>query len=216
MISEKEKSIYNAFLIANRKSKNKPFKLRKNFSNLDPEITVYIKRLKMLFERNSSIDLDTYFQAPYVIYGKDEYFDLKFYTTRRALKCYTSFVREREKQDPDSAEMVDRCKACCAFVYNYCLTNNITLDEYKASTNNNIPLALQHLKEHKINFYTLHGLECEKKIKEIGIDLLDFFVSDFIITMNETRINFMKSQRLKDVVRKSLAIINKQLNKQKQ
>ena len=37
-ITQEEKNIYNAFLIASKKSKNKPFKLRQDFSKLDDEI----------------------------------------------------------------------------------------------------------------------------------------------------------------------------------
>lgn len=215
MITEKEKCIYNSFLVAGRKSKNKPFKLRKNFTNLDPEIYVLLKKLDGLFKRNPNINMDVYFEAPYFVYDKDSHFDLRFYTTRRSLKCYTNYLRQREQQNPDSAEVVDRCKKCCAFIYNYCVERGITLDEYKTLSESNIPITLQHLKEHKINFYTLHGLGCSKKIQEIGTDLLDFLVPDYNIIINDTRVNFLKSTRLKDVVSKSFLLIEKKLKTKK-
>ena len=67
----------------------------------------------------------------------------------------------------------------------------------------------------KINFYIIHGLQCDKTIRQVESELLDFFVSNFQNLLNETRVNFQRSNRLKNVIREAFSIIEKQLLKSK-
>jgi hypothetical protein len=93
----------------------------------------------------------------------------------------------------------------------------LTLSQYKSINSGTTPLILQHLRDHSINFYIVHGLECDKFLRPVGSELLEFFITDFNDLMNETRIKFQQSERLKVVIRKSLEIIeNFLLKKQKQ
>ena len=96
-----------------------------------------------------------------------------------------------------------------------CKENNLTLHEYKNIINGTTPLVLQHLRDHSINFYTLHGLQCDKTIRQVESDLLEFFISNFENLLNETRINFQRSIKLKVIVREALSIIENQLLKNK-
>jgi hypothetical protein len=214
-LTQEEKAIYNSYLIASRTIKNKPFKLRQDFSSLEDQTYIALKKLGFFFAKNSNIRQIDFFTAPYDYYGKENHFDLSYYLTTRALKCYTLYQKKKTTQDPDSESNIDRCKECCSFIYKFCKENSLTLQEYKSIINGTTPLIIQHLREHKINFYILHGLQCDRTIKQVEVDLLDFFVSDFQNLLNETRVNFQRSTRLKNVIREAFSIIEKQLLKSK-
>jgi hypothetical protein len=214
-LTDKEKSIYNSYLIASRTIKNKPFKLRQDFSAIDDQVYITLKKLGLFFDKNSNIKQVDFFTAPFDYYGADNYFDLHFFITPKAIRCYSLYVKKKETQDPDNDNTVTNCKECCAFIYRYCKENNLTLHDYKNIINGTTPLVLQHLRDHKINFYTLHGLQCEKAIRQVEPDLLDFFISNFENLLNDTRINFQRSVRLKTVIREALSIIEKHLLKNK-
>lgn len=214
-LTEREKNIYNSYLIASRSIKNKPFKLRQDFNSIDSQTYTTLKKLSIFFDKNNSIKLVDYFSAPYDYYGSDNYFDLHYFLTPKAIKCYSLYQKKKETQDPDSDNTIDRCKECCSFIYKFCRENNLTLHEYKSYISGTTPVIIQHLREHKINFYILHGLQCDKVIRQVEADLLDFFVSNFQNLLNETRINFQRSNRLKVVIREGLSIIEKHLLKNK-
>jgi hypothetical protein len=214
-LTESEKNIYNNYLIASRSVKNKPFKLRQDFNSLDNQTYIVLKKLNLFFNKNNNIKQIDFFTAPYNYYGVDNYFDLQYFLTSRAIKCYSLYQKKKQTQDPDSDDNISSCKECCSFIYKFCKENNITLQDYKNLQNGTTPIIIQHLREHKINFYILHGLQCEKTLRQVEPDLLDFFVSNFQNLLNETRVNFQRSVRLKIVIREALSIIEKQLLKNK-
>jgi hypothetical protein len=76
-----------------------------------------------------------------------------------------------------------------------------------------MPIIIQHLKDHSVNFYVLHALDCNKNLRSVGQELLDFLIPDFNIINNETRINYCKSNKLKHTLSKALDIIKQQLEK---
>lgn len=215
MLTELEKRIYNSYLIASRTAKKQPFKLRQNFDSIDDQTYVVLKKLGIFFEKNNNIKQVDFFNAPFSYYGADNFFDLSFFLTPKAIKCYSLYVKKKETQDPDNEDTILNAKDCCMFIYRYCAENKITLDEYKTVIHGTTPLILQHLRDHKINFYTLHGLESDKTIRQVEPDLLEFFISNFQSLLNETRINFQQSTRLKKIIRESLSIIENKLLKNK-
>lgn len=214
-LTELEKQIYNSYLIASRTAKNKPFKLRQDFTKVDDKTFILLKKLASLFENNRSVNISDYFKAPYIYYGSDEYFDLQYFTTSKAIKCYTLYKRKLETLSPDSEENITKCKQCCTFILRYCTDNNLLLSEYKSINNGTTPLVLQHLRDHNINFYVVHGLECDRIIRQVEPDLLEFFIADFNTILNETRINFQRSEKLKNVIRRSFQLIEEYLLKNK-
>ena len=126
------------------------------------------------------------------------------------------YKKKLETASADSEDTINNCKRSCTYIMRYCKSNNITLNEYKNINNGTTPLVLQHLRDHHINFYVIHGLECDRIIRQVEPDLLEFFITDFNSILNETRIKFQQSTRLKVVVRKSFQIIEEFLLKTKQ
>jgi hypothetical protein len=214
-LTEKEKSIYNSYLIASRTVQNKPFKLRQDFTSIDSQVYTTLKKLGLFFNKNNNIKQVDFFTAPFSYYGADNFFDIHFFLTPKAIKCYSLYIKKKETQDPDNADTITSTKNCCVFIYKYCKENNLTLHEYKNIINGTTPLVLQHLRDHSINFYTLHGLQCDRTIRQVEPDLLEFFISNFENLLNETRINFQRSIKLKVIVREALSIIENQLLKNK-
>lgn len=216
MITAREESIYNSYLYAARTSKNKPFRPRSNFSSITDRDAMYLTKISTFLKRYDHISLNDWFIAPYKIYGMDEYFDLHFYTTRKALKCFTTYIKQREVDDPDSDVTINRLKDGLHFIYDYCRLRNITLDSYIEEKTGNLPTFLQHLKDHKITFYMLQMLEVEPILRKIEPSILNFIVSDFWTVFAQTRTRFLSSKVLKVKARKGLRLIKTKLTVEKQ
>jgi hypothetical protein len=211
MINETQKYIYNTFLRTSRSSNNKPFKYRKNFDSVDPTTELILKKLSSLFKSHPSLVVEEFFQAPYKLYKDQTFFDLQFFVTQRAIKCYTEYIKLRDSLKADDEEMVDNCKKTCIFLYNYCKDSNITLKEYREAKDGMLPLAITHLKTHRINFYTLHALDIKHLVDPTLIEVYDLMFENFSNTYHKTYSNFIKSTRLKVVLREALSIIEKKL-----
>ena len=73
-VTELEKTIYNKHLAVSRSIKNKPFKIKKDFSDIvGTDKHKFLKRLSTLFKKHSDINFDVFFQAPYRLYPDVEY-----------------------------------------------------------------------------------------------------------------------------------------------
>ncbi|NBW58174.1 hypothetical protein EBR43_10440, partial [bacterium] len=66
-MSEFEKFIYNSYLKVFKTATNSPYKLRKNFSDINDEAFICVKKLASFFKRFPSIDIESFFKAPYKI-----------------------------------------------------------------------------------------------------------------------------------------------------
>jgi len=216
MITEKEKSIYNSYLYASRKAKNKPVRLRQNFDNLESKDEVSLKKLNLLLSKYNHINYSDFFIAPYKVYGPDNYFDLSFFNTRKAIKCYSLYCRDKEVQNPDSEECISTLKECLKFIYDYCEEEKITLAQYKNYSNvdtpNSIPIIFTHLKNHKVNFYLVHALGIDSVVKECT-GTLTWIIPEFYDLYAQTRAKFLSSKELKHKAKKGLKIIEQRLLK---
>ncbi len=210
MINDKEKYIYNSFLKISRTVKNKPYNFRQNFSTLDNTTCLYLKKLSSFFSTYQNISFDDFFIAPYKVYEREEYFDLHFFCTRRALKCYTEYIKQRETSDTESDNTIEFCKECCKHIYKFCKEQELTLNTYKTAISGTTPIVLQHLKDHKINFYVLHGLGVQPQGKDESF-IYEFAIPEFYKTYNTTKQKFLKSKRLKDVIRTALKLVDEKL-----
>ena len=215
MITEKEKLIYNSYLYASRSVKNQPVRLRQNFDKLDSRSEVALKKLSLFLSKYNHINYNDYFISPYKIYGADNYFDIQFFNTRKAMKCYSMYCKEKELQNPDSEDSINTLKDCLKFIYDYCCEHKITLSKYKTATSievEAIPYIFKHLKNHKINFYTLHSLNVESLIQKQDNEIIDWIINDFANIYSKTRVKFITSKVLKEKARKGIKIIEEQLN----
>jgi len=222
MITKKEKHIYNSFLYASRKAKDKPVRLRQNFDNIESKDQVSLKKLNLLLSKYTHINYSDFFIAPYKVYGSDNYFDLSFFNTRKAIKCYSIYCKDKETQNPDSEDTINVLKECLKFIYNYCDNKKITLQEYKTYIpgvasdllpDSATPEVFWHLKNHHINFYTLHALDMDTAVKNKDIEIFNWFIPDFTDLYSKTRVKFLSSKSLKEKAKKGLKIIEQKLLK---
>lgn len=211
MISKREEAIYNSYLYASRSAKNKPTRFRKDFSKLKDVDFVAVKKLSLFFCKHTNINYQDWFIAPYKVYSKDDYYELKFYNTRKALKCYTIYMREKEVSDPDSVENITALKSGLKFVAEFCKENKLTVKQYIFHVTGNMPTCLLHLQEHKINFYLLHALGVDKVVKTVESSVLNFLVQGFTNIFTQTRTKFYGSSVLKHKAKNGVKIITEML-----
>lgn len=209
MISEFEKQIYNNHLIASRKAKNEPYRIKKDFSNLEEDKVIALQKLSKLFNNYPNLLQDDFFIAPHKIYPEDSYYSLEFYTTPKAIKCYTQYVKQLEIQDPDSSDSLRRLTDSLKFVFNFCKENNLQLSDYEINMIGTMPCFVQHLKDHKINYYTLHALTFKKP--QIESRILDFIFPDFYEVFQKTKNKFFSSKKMKEFAKQAKNKIEQKL-----
>lgn len=197
MITEREKSIYNSYLYATRSAQNKPTRFRKDFTKLKDQDFVSLKKLSAFFAKHNHINYQDWFIAPFKVYSKDEYFDLKFFNSRKALKCYSLYMKEKEMSNPDSEDTIESIKDGFRYIAKYCIRNSLTIEEYMEHFTNNMPTCLLHLQEHRLTFYLIHALEVEHTIKSVENSVLNFIVQDFHTVFARTRTKFSGSATYK-------------------
>jgi len=201
ILSEFEKQIYNNHLVSSRKAKGEAFKLKKDFSNLEEDKVVFLQKLSRLFNTYPNLIQEDFFMAPHTLYPDESYYPLEFYTKPKAIKCYTQYVKQLEIQDPDSADSLRRLAESLKFVVKYCIENNLQLSEYEVNIEKSMPCFVQHLKDHKINYYTLHSLTFKKP--QIESRILDFIFPDFYEVFQKSKNKFYSSKKMKEFAKQA-------------
>ena len=93
-IDDDIKSIYNNWLATSRGRRNKPFRLRKDFKGFEKDKKyLFLLKIKNLIDNNKEVTINEFLIAPYEVYkyDLDTAYDLKFYTTRKAIKVYNIY-----------------------------------------------------------------------------------------------------------------------------
>jgi hypothetical protein len=208
-INDNQKKIYNCHLAISIKIKNLPFKQKQNFDNLDESKVVTLKKLEKFLNSNKSVNIDYFFIAPYKIYPDETYFPLEYYTTLKAITCYTNYMKILNSEDPDSLESLVRFSDSLKFILNFCKEYNISLEKYKTHSTGTLPSFIDHLKSHKINYYTLHALTFSNI--DVDSDILNFAFGDFWKTFQVTRNKYQSSKRMKSFGKQAIEKIKQTL-----
>lgn len=201
-----QKNIYNNHLAISRKKRNKPFRIRKNFDDLDTTKISLLDKLSRMFNSYPNIDIQMFFEAPYSLYEDVEYFDLDYFTTQKAKKNYTQYIKQIQLMSPDSEDSLKRLIQGLRYISKFCVENGLTLDEYMVFSEKNIPSVVEHLKNHKINFYVLHALGVSKF--NIENRILEFMFVDFWKTFQKTKNMYYGSSKMKSLAKKAIKKIN--------
>ena len=204
-----QKRIYNSHLAISRKMRDKPFRIRKDFSDMDQSKLDCLASLERFFNSYNNIKIDDYFSAPYRIFEDTDYFDLEFFLTSKAKKAYSQYMKKIEMDDPDSESSLKRLVDSLKFVKNFCKEKGLTLEQYPVYIESNLPCMIDHLKNHHINMYALHSLGVTKI--EVENRILDFIFSDFWITFQKTRNKYFLSKKMKDFGKRATQKITEQL-----
>ena len=128
MISEK--IIYNTFLKISRSQSGLPYKLRKQWHGFeDTEAYPHVLRLKNFFSRNSGINMNDFFSAPYTVYPGESGFDIGFYSSQKAIKVYSLALKKKMNLSPDDTYHLEKIAAGLRYIRNFCIQKNINIDD---------------------------------------------------------------------------------------
>ena len=99
MVTGFEKQIYNGYLANVRGGNGQPFKLRKKWEGFeDKPDYYYVKKLANFFRRHDNVSIDEFFKAPFKVYPEPAMYDIKFYTTMKAITVYKIYRKKLENQ----------------------------------------------------------------------------------------------------------------------
>jgi hypothetical protein len=153
---------------------------------------------------------DEYFSAPYKLHEDEVAHPLEFFTTQKAKKAYALYMKSLETQDPDSQDSLIRLQQSLKFVFEFCKEKGLTFDDYGAYCEDSLPCVVDHLKTHKINFYTLHSIG----ISRLNIEqrILDFVFGDFYGVLQQTKNKFYASKKMKEFSKQAKVILTNKLD----
>lgn len=213
-LTELEKLLLNKHLAISRSERNKPFKLKKDFSNIvNTDKHKFIKRISILFVKHPEIDPDTFFKAPYKLYPDVEYFGLDYFSTMRAVKAYTTYKKQIFIQDPDS--QIEQVKESLKFIANFCIFNNIHFHQYPTHRTSDLFTWMQHYKQNKINIYSvMEFTNIFSSAKSLAEDVQQFFVREFVEHFQRLHISYNKSSNLKPYIQKAIPVLSVFVEKQ--
>jgi hypothetical protein len=216
MISDYEKYLYNLHLKASRTTQNKPYTVRKNFNDLDEKAGACLKKLSFFFNKHKDIDPLAFFTASYKLYNDEQFFDLCYFNSLKAVKAYTIHCKNLSNLDPDSEEQLAFTKKSLIYIYNFCKDNNLHLTEYLSHKTNNMFSFLLHLKNRDINLYSILSFDnLNNVLSKSDTEVLRFmFESDFLEKLNLKKIKFLNSSKCKHLVINGLDKLKNNLKKE--
>ncbi len=180
-MNEFEQILYNKHLAISRKNQNKPFKLRKNFDNVDETTQFLLTRLASFFNKHKNINVDAFFEAPYHIYvDNDFYFDLKFYTSLKAIKLYREYINKITRDNVNSDETKQFFKNSAKFIVQYCKNNKIAFNQYVSYKEDGYVNAFySHLKHGHVCYYMLFMFpDFESQFKTVDNEMRTFILDE--------------------------------------
>lgn len=201
-LTDFEQLIYNTHLRISRSRKGLPFKYRKDFSHLNDCYVNSLKKISIFLAKFPHIKLENFIKAPYEIYSDEEHFELDYYTTLKATKAYTLYEKRLETMDPDTTEQLTNTIDSLKFISNFCKEQNIAVDNYIEHVTGNTSSYILHLKEHRVNVYSLFGFPTfERSIRATDTELLKFILGeDFLSNLPGFRLKFFASKKAKVLV----------------
>jgi hypothetical protein len=146
-----EKQIYNCYLKNFRKGE--PYKIRKDFSNINPNIAVYLQKIGNFLTKYPHINVNEYFEAPNSLYKDEKYPPLKSFISRTAIRDYSLY--QKQKQDKNPENQFEEIKNSFRFIGMFCVDKKIPFNKYLTDKSGCIYSWLNHYREHRVNPYSL-------------------------------------------------------------
>lgn len=204
-LSDIEKIIYNEYLRAKRKGK--PFNARKNFDDVDDATYISLSRLGTFFTSFPHIRYKEFFDAGF---ASDEYAQLSFFTSMRAIKLYNNHIKEK-LNNADDDWVLAFCKESLFFIYEFCKSRNVSAADYlNIQAPAGFPWFIIHLKDFKICIYAVLAFEgIDRKLVEYSDEIRQIISDEFLKCIPQHRTNFFASKKCKTLVREGLKLITK-------
>ena len=215
MITEWEKEYYNMYLAVSRSCRNKPFTIRKNFEDFEdaPEY-IHVRRICSFLRQFPQIKPRIFFQAPYELYKDLDYIDLKFFTTQKAVKTYTLYMRQLQEESPDSEHHIEFIKNSLRFVGLFCIKNKIPIEKYPTHSGGATYSWMKHVKEHNISIYVMFDFtEIFGIIYATPNDELDLLLGNVAVGLAAYKNRFDTSKEARRIVREGFKRIKTVVDK---
>lgn len=199
-MTELQKKIYNDYLKALAKANNRPYKFRKDFSEIDNDTKNVLYRLELFFLKFKHIEPFKFFEATF------EYKGLKFakledFLRHNAIIAYSKWSNAKYNVSIESEKAIEDFMSGLKFIYDYCVSEGITLKDYRTKTNNiGVLQMLIHLNEQKISYYHLHALNVNRS--QLDSDYLQIMFKDFDKMFEETKRQYNNSKIIKLITNK--------------
>jgi hypothetical protein len=212
-LSKFEEQIYNIHLRSARTRKSLPYKFRKDFSSLDDKTRSTLKKIANFLRRHSHINLEEFISAPYKIYKDEEFFNLEYYATLKAVKAYTLYHNSMLYENPDNEEQLQNIVKSLKYIQEFCKANNIALTDYLKHMSDKLPSFFIHLKEHHVSLYTLLGFNnFAKEFRSIDIETAKFILGEeFINRIEVCKTKLFSSEKAMKVITLGLQRVEEHL-----
>ncbi len=198
-MTKKEKIIYNNYLEVSKKINNKPVKYRKNFDNFPDENYILVNKLNAFFNKFQHLKIKDFFEAPYFVYNEN-YFDLKFYLSQKAIKAYTLYNDKFLLNNPDDSNTIKKMQESVKFIYDYCKENKIDIKDYLLVKEGDYNVFLKHIKNRDIIIFILFAFNnFEKVLSSIDIEIKEMYSSNFS-RLNYIRTKYYSSSKAKKII----------------
>ena len=204
-----EKIIYNNFLEVSKKINNKPVKYRKNFDNFPDKNYIIINKLSSFFKKFNHLKIKDFFEAPYFVYNEN-YFDLKFYLSPKAIKAYTLYNDKFLLNNPDDEKTLLKMQDSIKFIYNYCKDKDINIKEYLLVNEGEYNVFLKHIKNRDVIIFVLFAFNnFEKTLSSIDNEIKNMYSSNFS-KLNYIRTKYYSSSKAKKIINNFKIFVEKQ------
>lgn len=209
------KEVYNTYLKVIAKHSNRPYKFKINFDGFEQsENFIYSNKVSNFLNRNISVNIEDFFEAPYFVYSDEKYFSLDFYTTQKAVKCYGMYMSQKDTEDPDTTFNLTKINEGLKFIKKFCIDNNLTLEEYLNYRTGKINEFVIHLKNRKISVYNLFSFNnFDLVFLKLDYSILQFILNGTLAKIPIYRAKFYSSIQAKQLSKKGLEIVEKAIKK---
>jgi len=215
MLTAKQKEIYNKHLIISRKSRNKPFKPKENFSDVTAETSNYLHKIDRLLSKFPNIDLEVYFKAPYMLWPDTEYFPLQYFATQAAIRAFTVYRKNMVEQNIDSDQTIKDIKDSLIFIGKFCVSNKITLQQYFVFRSGITYAWMSHVRKGLISPYVIFGFDnIDNLIFSIPEDERDLMLGSFQDKYYNFKESYNKSKIAKNTIVQGLSRIKEWVTKE--
>lgn len=216
MVSKNIENLYNTYLVISRSSQNKPFKLRKDFSDFyETEQFVLTKKIERFLLQHPEISPEIYFKAPYALHP-DQCFDLSFYASLKGVKAYTTYLKSLENLSLDHEYHLKDAAKSLQYIKSFCINHKIKkLNEYIHYTSNDLyPDWLHHIKNRQVSKYIMFGFNNTRTVLESiqQQDIIQMLVPDLFENYYSYFSKFNNSYKMKALVNRGLKLLQQQIN----
>jgi hypothetical protein len=191
-ITEKQKQIYNCYLKHSRKGE--PYNPRKNFDDVNSSTRFELFKLENFFNKFKHINLNFFFESFCFVYPDEKYPPLSFFTTRKAIKCFSMYKKHKENMSPDT--QLEEIKQSIVHIGSFCLRQNILFESYIKHKTLCMPTWVKDYKEGKINIYSIIAMGVSPEIGVLEEDERNIWIPNLLenIESYKIRLNNSKSK----------------------